>query len=184
MTPFTAFILADGSLIGLAVCSQIWLFKTSSGGIRIKIAFAVALGVLACWSPLATRAILGYAQPLAMSELPDRFQLLAEHSVDDKSFDLWITVSEHPPLAVTIVPDKEMRSVLRQAQQKLGQGQPVIISRAPSKGEAGDGHGDALNGEKGNARPGSARTNFSDDQARWVLTIPGMPAKDGGDARQ
>src|ERR1700691_5806079 len=102
MTPFAVYILTDGLLLGLLVC----------------------------WSPLATRAILGYPQPRALSDLPDQFQLLAENTADDQSFDLWIKrIEENTPLAVTVVPDSRLRSVLRSAVQKLGQGVPVFISR-------------------------------------------------------
>lgn len=179
MTPFAAFILTDAAFFGLLVTALIWLFKTSSGGIRLKVALAIAFGLLVCWSPLATRAILGFPQPRAMSELPDRFQLFAEHSVDDKSFDLWIATSEQPePLAVTVIPNKELRSVLRDAQRKLSQGTPVFITKAPQQKEAGDGSGSAPNGEHGQAQQGSAaRTNFSDDQDRWTLDFPRLPAK-------
>ena len=177
MTPFAAFILSDAALLGLLVCSMVWVFKNWVGGLWLKISLAVVCGILVCWSPLATRAILGFPQPRTMPELPSRFQLLAEHTLDDKSFDLWIaTADESSPLAVTIVPDKEMRAVLRQAQQKLGQGQPVFLTRE-SKGEPVDGKGAALNGEKGNARDGAARTGFTDDQDRWTLDFPRLPAK-------
>jgi hypothetical protein len=178
VTLFAAFILTDAAFFGLLVASLIWLFKTSSGALWLKVALAVAFGCLVCWSPLATRAILGYPQPRSTTELPDRFQLFAEHSVDDKSFDLWIGVADEPsPLALTVVPDKEMRSVLRQAQQKLGQGQPVFITRKSSDGQPVDGKGNALNGEKGNARDGAPRTSFTDDQDRWTLDFPRLPAK-------
>ena len=91
MTPFAAYILTDALLLGLLVCSLIWLFKTSAAAIWQKVALAVAFGILVCGSPLVTRAILGYPQPRAPSDLPeDRFQLLAEHTEDDQSFDLWI----------------------------------------------------------------------------------------------
>jgi hypothetical protein len=80
---------------------------------------------------------------------------------------------------VTVVPDKEMRSILRQAQQKLGQGQPVFITRESSKGSPVDGKGNALNGEKGNARDGAPRTSFTDDQDRWTLDFQRLPAKGG-----
>lgn len=178
MTPFSAFILADGSLIGLAVCSQIWLFRTSTGSIRLKVAFAIALGILACWSPLAIRAILGFPQPRSTADLPDRFELFAEHSVDDISFDLWIGNDGEPtPLAVTVVPNKELRSALRQAQQKLGSGEPVYISRTPSK-PSGDGRGNATG--EGEAHAGSARTDLTDDGSQWTLNVPvGLPVKDG-----
>jgi hypothetical protein len=178
MTPFAAFILTDAAFFGLLVSTLVWLFKTSSGALWLKVALALAFGVLVCWSPLATRAILGYPQPRALSELPGRFQLLAEHSLDDKSFDLWIAIADTPsPLAVTIVPDKEMRAVLRQAQQKLGQGQPVFLTRESAKGDPVDGKGAALNSEKGNARDGAARTGFTDDQDKWQLDFPRLPAK-------
>lgn len=177
MTPFIVFVLIDGTLIGLLVCSLISLFRTSGWPMLVKVAVAIAFGVLACWQPLSTSAILGYPQVRDMSELPDEFQLLAEHSLDDKNFDLWIATAEQPaPLAVTVVPDKAMRQALRQAQQKLAGGAPVFISRG-SKQDGADGSGSALNGEHGDARDGAARTNFSDDQDRWVLTIPRMPAK-------
>ena len=96
MTPFAAYILTDALLLGLLVCSLIWLFKTSAAAIWQKVALAVAFGILVCWSPLATRAILGYPQPRTLSDLPDRFQLLAEHTEDDQSFDLWIRTSGKP----------------------------------------------------------------------------------------
>src|ERR1700692_2956570 len=113
MTPFAAYILTDALLLGLLVCSLIWLFKTSAAAIWLKVALALAFGILVCWSPLATRAILGYPQPRALSNLPDRFQLLAEHTADDQSFDLWIeSIGETTPLSVTVVPDRQMRSLL------------------------------------------------------------------------
>ena len=40
MTPFAAFILTDAALLGLLVCSLIWLFKTSAGAIWQKVALA------------------------------------------------------------------------------------------------------------------------------------------------
>lgn len=178
MTPFAAFILTDAALFGLLVTSLIWLFKTSSGALWLKVTLAIAFGALVCWSPLATRAILGYPQPKAMAELPGRFELFAQHSLDDKSFDLWIATAEQPaPLAVTIIPDKEMRAVLRKAQQSLGQGRSVVISRNSAKDKPGDGNGSAHDGQHGDARDGAARTDFTGDQDRWTLTIPRMPAK-------
>lgn len=179
MTPFSAFILTDAALLGLLVCAVTWIFKTSAGAIGVKVALALSLAALACWSPLATRAILGYPQARAMNELPDKFQLFAMHSADDRSFDLWIAGPDEPtPLAVTVVPDQEMRKALRQAQQNLGQGQPVFLSRNASD-KAGDGRGSA-EGAPGNAQAGSPRTAFGDDQDRWVLDVPaGLPRKDG-----
>jgi hypothetical protein len=76
MTPFSVYILTDALLLGLFVCSLIWLFRTSNGPIWIKLVLALALTILVCWSPLATRAILGYPQPRALIELPDRFQIV------------------------------------------------------------------------------------------------------------
>ena len=173
MTPFAVYILTDGLLLGLLVCSLIWLFKYSAGGIWLKVALALASGVLVCWSPLATRAILGYPQPRALSDLPDRFQLLAENSADDQSFDLWIKCAgENTPLAVTVVPDSQMRSVLRSAVQKLGQGVPVFISRQTAKEEPGDGRGNTADGAAGTSAEGNARNGGADDQTRWTLNIP------------
>ena len=173
MTPFAAYILTDALFLGLLVCSLIWLFKTSAAAIWQKVALAVAFGVLVCWSPLATSAILGYPQPRALSGLPDRFQLLAEHTADDVSFDLWIVSgAEASPLAVTIVPDQAMRSVLRSAAQKLGEGVPAFISREKPKDGQGDGRGNAADGEGSTANGGAPRANFSDDQTRWTLTVP------------
>src|SRR5271154_2483678 len=155
MTPFAAFILTDAVLLGLLVCSLIWLFKPAAATIWLKVALAVAFGILVCWSPLATRAILGYPQPRALSALPDRFQLLAEHTADDQSFDLWImTIGENAPLAVTVVPDSQMRSLLRSAAQKLGEGNPVFVSRDKTKEGQGDGHGNAADGEGSAANDG------------------------------
>lgn len=178
MTPFAQFVLCDAILLTLIVATGIWLFKTAPAPIWLKVALALSLAALVCWSPLATRAILGYPQPESMAELPDRFQLFAEHTADDVSFDLWIgTAEQASPLAVTVIPNKAMRSVLRQAQQKLGQGEPVFISRTPSKPSDG-GHGSASG--VGQAHAGSARTDSSDDGARWTLNVPaGLPAKDG-----
>lgn len=182
MTPFAAFILVDASLLGLLVCSLIWVFKNSAGRLWLKFALAIAFGVLACWSPLATRAILGYPQPETLSELPNRFQLLAEHSVDDHAFDLWIATAEQPtPLAVTVTPDKNMRSVLRAAQQKLGQGEAVFVTRGSKDGAAPtDAHaGEAPEGDAGHG--GNPRTHFADDQTRWELLVPSAQwRKDSG----
>jgi hypothetical protein len=182
MTPFAAYILTDALLLGLLVCSLIWLFKTSAAAIWQKVALAVAFGVLVCWSPLATRAILGYPQPRALSDLPDRFQLLAEHTENDQSFDLWIkNIGETTPLAVTVVPDTQMRSVLRSAAQKLGQGVPVFVSREKPKDGQGDGRGNPADGEGSAANDGAARTNFSDDQTRWTLNLPSTKWRKDGD---
>ena len=182
MTPFAAYILTDAALLGLLVCSLIWLFKTSAAAIWQKVALAVAFGILVCWSPLATRAILGYPQPRALSDLPDRFQLLAEHTEDDQSFDLWIkNIGETTPLAVTVVPDSQMRSVLRSAAQKLGQGAPVFVSRDKPKDGQGDGRGNAADGGGSAANDGAARTNFSDDQTRWTLNLPSTKWRKDGD---
>ena len=172
MTPFSAYILTNALLLGILVCSLIWIFKTSHGPLWIKVALALALSILVCWSPLATRAILGYPQPRALSELPDRFQLFAELSVDDRSFDLWIErVGENEPLAVTIVPDKQMRSLLRSAQQKLGQGIPVIFSRSRSNADRGN-KSETVNAETGaSADEPLGQTGFNDDQTRWTLDV-------------
>jgi hypothetical protein len=173
MTPFAVYILTDGLLLGLLVCSLIWLFKYSTGAVWLKVALALAFGVLVCWSPLATRAILGYPQPRALSDLPDQFQLLAENTADDQSFDLWIKrIEENTPLAVTVVPDSRLRSVLRSAVQKLGQGVPVFISRHTPKDEPGDGRGVAADGAAGTSAEGNARDSGTDDQTRWTLNIP------------
>ena len=169
MTPLSVFILIDALFLALLVSSLIWLFKTSRSAIWLKVTLALALCVLACWSPLATRAILGYPQPRALSELPDRFQLLAEHTADDQSFDLWIQASEPTPLSVTVVPDKQMRGLLRSAERKLREGAPVIFSRQASDGKSGD---ERAAGKTDGAKPGengAARTNFDDDQTRWTL---------------
>jgi hypothetical protein len=182
MTPFAAFILTDAALLGLLVSSLIWLFKNSAGGIWLKVALALAFGVLVCWSPLATRAILGYPQPRALSELPDRFQLLAEHTADDKSFDLWIeSPGEEAPLAVTVVPDTQMRSTLRSAAQKLGEGVPVFITRQTPKPAPGAGRGNSARPEDGGGTDSGARTNFSDDQTRWVLNLASTKWRKDGD---
>jgi hypothetical protein len=180
MTPFSAFILTDAVLLGLLVCSLIWLFKTSAAAIWLKVALAVAFGILVCWSPLATRAILGYPQPRAPSDLPDRFQLLAEHSEDDRSFDLWIeSIGEHTPLSVTVVPNSQMRSLLRSAQQKLGEGAPVFFSRDATEHKPGAGRGNA--GDSGGNADGAPRTNLNDDQTRWTLNLPTMKWRKDGD---
>jgi hypothetical protein len=186
MTPFAAFILTDALLLGLLVCSLIWLFKTSSGAIWLKVALALTFCLLVCWSPLATRAILGYPQPRSLSELPDRFQLLAEHTADDQSFDLWIEGSEDEPLAVTVVPDKQMRSLLRSAGQKLGEGEPVFFKRNRLDAEHGDsatGESDETNkqGRNGAANSGAVRTNFGDDQTRWSLEFSNIRWRKNGD---
>jgi hypothetical protein len=173
MTPFAVYILTDGLLLGLLVCSLIWLFKYSAGQIWLKVTLALAFGVLVCWSPLATRAILGYPQPRALSDLPDQFQLLAENTADDQSFDLWIkSVGENTPLAVTVIPDSQMRSVLRSAVQKLGQVDPVFISRQTPKDGQGHGRGDAADGAAATSAEGNARSVGADDQTRWTLNIP------------
>jgi hypothetical protein len=171
MTPFSAYILTNALLLGLLVCSLIWLFKTSNGPIWIKLLLALALTVLVCWSPIATRAILGYPQPRAMSELPDRFQLFAEYSVDDLSFDLWIkSAGENEPLAVTIVPDKQLRSQLRSAQQKLGQGAPVIFSRSRPNADGKKAGNNAVDvGARGSADGPLRQTSLNDDQTQWTL---------------
>lgn len=180
MTPFATFILVDGALIGLLVCSLISLFRTSGWPMLVKVAVAIAFGILACWQPLSTRAILGTPQPRSMSELPDRFQLLAEQSADDKNFDLWIkSASEPTPLAVTIVPDAQMRATLRSAAQKLGEGQPVFINRERAK--PGEGHGSATTTGGNGAHQGTARTDFADDQTRWVLTVPSAQWRKAGE---
>jgi hypothetical protein len=183
MTPFAAFILTDALLLGLLVCSLIWLFKTSTGAIWIKVALAVTFCVLVCWSPLATRAILGYPQPRALSELPDHFQLLAEHTSDDHAFDLWIEVSESAPLAVTIVPDKQMRSLLRSAEQKLGGGEPVFFSRNKQGADrANSAAGEASNSDKERTSSNATvRTNFGDDQTRWSLDFSNVRWLKNGD---
>lgn len=188
MTPFTTFVLTDAALLGLLIFAITWIFTTSSGALWVKITLALAFGALVAWSPLATRAILGFPQPRALTELPDRFQLFAQHSADDKSFDLWIaSAGEETPLAVTIVPDTEMRKALRQAQQKLGRGQPVFMSRRKPKGKPGDGK-ESTDGEDGNAdksgnggADGSPRTNFGDDQTKWELVVPGEKWKKDGE---
>ena len=120
-------------------------------------------------------------QPRDMADLPSKFQLLAEHSADDKSFDLWIgNAGEPTPLAVTVVPDKEMRSVLRQAQQKLGQGESVFISREAAKQNGGEGKGSAAANGGGAAHSASRTDFFGDDQDRWTLDVERqLPAKDG-----
>jgi hypothetical protein len=181
MTPFAVYILTDGLLLGLLVCSLIWLFKYSTGEIWLKVALALAFGVLVCWSPLATRAILGYPQPRALSDLPDQFQLLAENTADDQSFDLWIkSAGENTPLAVTVAPDSQMRSVLRSAVEKLGEGAPVFISRQAAKDKPGDGRGDPADGAAGTSAEGNGRNSGADDQTRWTLNIPSSKwRKDG-----
>ena len=74
-----------------------------------------------------------------------------------------------------------MRSVLRSAAQKLGEGVPVFISRDKPKDGRGDGRGNAADGEGTAANGGAPRTSFSDDQTRWTLNVPSMKwRKDGG----
>lgn len=186
MTPFLQFVLIDALLLTLLVTALIWIFRTSAGSIWLKVGLAVAFAILTCWSPLATRAILGYPQPRPLAELPDKFQLLAQHSNDDKAFDLWIVnLSEHTPLAVTVTPDANMRKLLRDAQQRLGQGEPVIISRKAHggrRGQAGGGEdGEAQGSGHGHATDnGSTRTHFDDDQTKFELVVPDiMWRKDG-----
>lgn len=184
MTPFAQFVLIDALFLALLVCSLVWVFKTSIGPIWIKIALAIAFGALVCWSPLATRAILGTPQPRSLAELPDKFQLLALHTNDDKAFDLWIAAGA-TPLAVTVTPDQNMRQLLREATQKLGHGQPVTIER---RGKKGKGQGQGAGGEEGQGRgeghsgnDGSTRTHFDDDQTRFQLVVPSIRwDKNGG----
>jgi hypothetical protein len=99
--------------------------------------------------------------------------LFAEHSVDDQSFDLWIEgVGEGVPLAVAIVPDKQMRSLLRSAQQRLGQGTPVIFSRTRPNADRNTSRNKSANIEAGaSADGGLGQTHFDDDQTRWTLDI-------------
>jgi hypothetical protein len=184
MTPFAQFVLADALILTLLVSTLVWLFRASNGSIWFKIALALVFAFLVCWSPIATRAILGTPQPRSLAELPDIFQLLAEHTSDDTAFDLWIATGQ-TPLAITITPDANMRRVLRDAQQRLGQGQPVFIQR--QKGKNGHGEGKSAGSEEGQASGqghaadnGSIRTHFHDDQDRFVLTIPDLHwRKDG-----
>jgi len=175
MTPFAQFVLIDALLLALLVCSLIWTFRSATGAIWLKVALAIAFAILVCWSPLATRAILGTPQPRSLAELPDKFQLLAMYPADEQSIDLWIATGK-TPLAIVITPDANMRKLLREAGQKLGQGEPVIISRKGHKGKQGAGQG----GEEGEAQAGnghatdngSVRTHFDDDQNKFELVVP------------
>jgi hypothetical protein len=108
--------------------------------------------------------------------------LLAEHTMDDQSFDLWIkSIGETTPLSVTVVPDRQMRALLRSAQQKLGEGVPVFISRDARERKSGDGRGNAADGGENAANDGASRTNFSDDQTRWTLNLPSTKWRKDGD---
>ena len=183
MTPFAAYILTDALFLGLLVCSLIWLFKTSAAAIWQKVALAVAFGVLVCWSPLATRAILGYPQPRALSGLPDRFQLLAEHTADDQTFDLWIKSAGGNYAARGDGRSRQATALYAPLRStEAGRRRAGVHQPPDAKGRARR-WPRQCGGWRGKLEQngGAPRTNFSDDQTRWMLNLPSTKWRKDGD---
>lgn len=133
MTHFSTFALSFGSLLLLAALIAAWLFRSSSAPLVAKLGVPLLIVALACATPYQVNAMLGYPFSAPAYSLPKQAELIAYVAKDeDKRVDLWLRVGDTPRAYETTLDDK-LKSTLREAQNRMGHGDRVMLVRGKPK---------------------------------------------------
>ena len=133
MSFFAAFALSFGLMLALVSTIAAWLFRTSGASLISKLALPAILTALACYTPLAVKAMLGFPEPSSFESLPDMAELVAFVPNDEAhSVDLWL-IAGGPPRAYETALDERMKKTLRQAREEMDKGRPVMLRKRGSR---------------------------------------------------
>jgi hypothetical protein len=181
MNFFTEFTVVFGSQLVIFILMSVWLFRTSSVSLYIKLIIPIIMVILACWTPYTVINMLGYPRPFLMKNIPDGTEILAIKGHEKEgNVDIWVILpKEEEPKAFNIKLTPELIKLLSEAEQDLGEGGRVILRKGDKdknglKGNNGNGNGNDATGNALNSDQfgiGSDDSNFSVDPS-FLTTLP------------
>ncbi len=143
------FVVGFGALLALIAVIAAWLFRTADAPLSAKIIVPSLAVALACATPFAVNAMLGFPVSAGMDALPDRAELVAfvAHDEDD-AVDLWLRTGDAPgsqsggvPRAYETRLTAQMKKTLRAAQEAMAHGRRAMLAKrgaGNAKGLGGD----------------------------------------------
>jgi hypothetical protein len=135
MTFLNAFALSFGSLLLLVGLIASWLFRSSSAPLAAKIAVPALIVALACTTPYQVNAMLGFPFSAKSASLPAQAELIAFVANDgDSRVDLWLRQGTAPPRSYETALDDKLKKTLREAQNRLGRGDRVMMVKGKPNG--------------------------------------------------
>jgi hypothetical protein len=145
VTFFSAFAASFGSMLLMGALIASWLFRSSGAPLVAKIVTPAVIVALACATPYQVNAMLGFPISASLTSLPSHVELIAFVAQDnDARVDLWLRLGDAPPRAYETTLDDELKKTLREAQNKLGHGERVMLVKT---------------------RPGTRRTGVTEQRA-------------------
>lgn len=151
MTYFSGFVLSFGVSLAVLALVAALLLRMSNLALAWKLTLPVLMTALACYTPFAVKGLLGLPVPATLAGLPPQARLVAFVPHDeDKTADLWLLAGD-VPRAFHVPLDAEMKKVLRQAQQEMGEGRQAYLRRKVSGKHDGKSNGSVI--EAGNDEP-------------------------------
>lgn len=168
MSNFAAFVLSFGAVLAFTALMAAWLFRTSAAPFWMKLAIPLSLVALCCGTPYAVGSMLGFPRPVAFTSLPQEAELVSFFPEDgEKRVALWLRSDQSPPRAYETELTDRLKKTLREAQDAMRRGEPVMLTK---RGK-GDGTGDN--------KPRSGVLSNADEESEYTLELPALPGKDG-----
>lgn len=125
---FSAFATSFGCTLLMGALIASWLFRSSGAPLVAKIAIPALIVALACTAPYQVNAMLGFPISASLATLPARAELIAFVALDnDSRVDLWLRQGGAPPRAYETTMTDKLKQTLRNAQNKLGHGDRVML---------------------------------------------------------
>ena len=131
MTFFSAFAASFGFVLLMAALIASWLFRSSDAPLFAKIVVPALIVALACVTPYQVNTMLGFPFSATPAALPAHAELIAFVARDaELRVDLWLRQGDAPPRAYEIALDDKLKQMLREAQDRLGRGGRVVLTKA------------------------------------------------------
>jgi hypothetical protein len=131
VTLFSAFAASFGFMLLMAALITSWLFRSSDAPLFAKIVVPLLIVALACVTPYQVNTMLGFPFSATPATLPAHAELIAFVAQDaDLRVDLWLRQGDAPPRAYEITLDDQFKQMLRDAQDRLGRGGRVMLTKA------------------------------------------------------
>ena len=163
MTYFSTFALSLGVLLAGAMVMSAWIARTAAAPFALKLVIPALLVFLACYTPLKVNSLLGFPVVASNESLPARGQLIGFVAHDAQGrVDLWLR-SEDEPRAFNIPLTKQMKELLRMAQNAMQHGKSVMLVKG------GKGKGGGQGGKNGSGKGQGDQFGIGDDPHDFTL---------------
>jgi hypothetical protein len=161
MTFFSQFAVSSGlALVGAAVIVA-WVFRTTGAPLWQRLLVPAVTVAAAAYAPFAVNSMMGLPVSTTIAELPDKATLLAFVPADgERMVDIWLVRGGLPPRAYEVALDPKLKKELREAEERQGHGQQVVMS-----------HRKRVDGD----RPHGNRDGKDDDELAYVIDEAAMP---------